>query len=173
MMVCCRPTEKDRGTCQHEEYVLRGLQGHFCRHVGGESKKKINQSIMTTLEIKGDWNITKGKLKQKWAKLTDDDLQFAEGKQDELLGPFRSAPAKPVKRSRRPSRKLRPAAAIRLSTARATGDVYRNLAPGRVTGGWRSGVPMSVRSCPLICSALRFRVTAQGEKGRPNKVVIE
>ena len=31
---------------------------------------------MTTLEIKGDWNITKGKLKQKWAKLTDDDLQY-------------------------------------------------------------------------------------------------
>jgi uncharacterized protein YjbJ (UPF0337 family) len=41
---------------------------------------------MTTLEIKGDWNITKGKLKQKWAKLTDDDLQFVEGKQTELVG---------------------------------------------------------------------------------------
>ncbi len=41
---------------------------------------------MTTIEIKGDWNITKGKLKQKWAKLTDDDLQFTEGKQDELVG---------------------------------------------------------------------------------------
>ena len=41
---------------------------------------------MTALEIKGDWNITKGKLKQKWAKLTDDDLQFIEGKQEELLG---------------------------------------------------------------------------------------
>ncbi|GDY20281.1 CsbD family protein [Verrucomicrobiota bacterium] len=41
---------------------------------------------MTTLEIKGDWNITKGKLKQKWAKLTDDDLQFVEGQQEELLG---------------------------------------------------------------------------------------
>ena len=41
---------------------------------------------MTTLEIKGDWNITKGKLKQKWAKLTDDDLQYTEGKHDELLG---------------------------------------------------------------------------------------
>jgi uncharacterized protein YjbJ (UPF0337 family) len=41
---------------------------------------------MTTLEIKGDWNITKGKLKQKWAKLTDDDLQYAEGQIDELLG---------------------------------------------------------------------------------------
>jgi len=41
---------------------------------------------MNKLEIKGDWNITKGKLKQKWAKLTDDDLQYAEGKQEELLG---------------------------------------------------------------------------------------
>ena len=41
---------------------------------------------MNKLEIKGDWNITKGKLKQKWAKLTDDDLQFVEGKQEELLG---------------------------------------------------------------------------------------
>lgn len=41
---------------------------------------------MNTLEIKGDWNIAKGKLKQKWAKLTDDDLQYVDGKQDELLG---------------------------------------------------------------------------------------
>jgi uncharacterized protein YjbJ (UPF0337 family) len=41
---------------------------------------------MTALGIKGNRNITKGKLKQKWAKLTDDDLQCAEGKQDELLG---------------------------------------------------------------------------------------
>ena len=41
---------------------------------------------MTTLEIKGDWNIIKGKLKQKWAKLTDDDLQYVAGKQEELVG---------------------------------------------------------------------------------------
>ena len=41
---------------------------------------------MTKLEIKGDWNIIKGKLKQKWATLTDDDLQFIEGKNEELLG---------------------------------------------------------------------------------------
>jgi len=47
------------------------------------SKKGVS---MNKLEIKGDWNITKGKLKQKWAKLTDDDLQFVEGKQEELLG---------------------------------------------------------------------------------------
>lgn len=41
---------------------------------------------MNKLEIKGDWNITKGKLKQKWANLTDDDLRCADGQQDELLG---------------------------------------------------------------------------------------
>ena len=41
---------------------------------------------MTKLEIKGDWNIVKGTLKQKWAKLTDDDLQYLEGKEEELLG---------------------------------------------------------------------------------------
>jgi len=52
----------------------------------GEAKPQTGQITMTTLEIKGDWNITKGKLKQKWATLTDDDLQFAEGQQEELLG---------------------------------------------------------------------------------------
>jgi uncharacterized protein YjbJ (UPF0337 family) len=41
---------------------------------------------MNKLEIKGDWNIAKGKMKQKWAKLTDDDLQFVAGKEDELIG---------------------------------------------------------------------------------------
>jgi uncharacterized protein YjbJ (UPF0337 family) len=51
-----------------------------------KAKDKTKQSIMNKLEIKGDWNITKGKLKQKWAKLTDSDLQYAEGKQEELVG---------------------------------------------------------------------------------------
>jgi uncharacterized protein YjbJ (UPF0337 family) len=41
---------------------------------------------MNKLEIKGDWNIAKGKIKQKWAKLTDDDLQFVAGREDELIG---------------------------------------------------------------------------------------
>jgi len=41
---------------------------------------------MNALEIKGDWNIAKGKLKQKWASLTEDDLQYVEGKQEELFG---------------------------------------------------------------------------------------
>ena len=38
------------------------------------------------LQMKGSWNEVKGKLKQKYGQLTDDDLTFAEGKEDELLG---------------------------------------------------------------------------------------
>jgi uncharacterized protein YjbJ (UPF0337 family) len=41
---------------------------------------------MNALQIKGAWNIAKGKLKQKFAQLTDDDLEFIEGKEDELVG---------------------------------------------------------------------------------------
>jgi uncharacterized protein YjbJ (UPF0337 family) len=44
------------------------------------------RSPMSTLKLKGNWNIAKGKLKQKIALLTDDDLQFVEGKEDELIG---------------------------------------------------------------------------------------
>lgn len=41
---------------------------------------------MTTLELQGGWNILKGSLQQKWAVLTDDYLQLAEGRQVKLLG---------------------------------------------------------------------------------------
>lgn len=41
---------------------------------------------MNDLTIKGSWNEIKGKLKQKYSELTDDDLAFTEGKEDELLG---------------------------------------------------------------------------------------
>jgi uncharacterized protein YjbJ (UPF0337 family) len=41
---------------------------------------------MNTTELKGNWNQTKGKLKQKFAILTDSDLLFSEGKQEEMFG---------------------------------------------------------------------------------------
>ena len=41
---------------------------------------------MNKLQIKGSWNEMKGKLKQQFGNLTDDDLTFADGKEDELLG---------------------------------------------------------------------------------------
>jgi uncharacterized protein YjbJ (UPF0337 family) len=41
---------------------------------------------MNELKFKGEWNELKGKLKQTYAQLTDDDLIYAKGKEDELLG---------------------------------------------------------------------------------------
>jgi len=41
---------------------------------------------MNTTELKGNWNELKGKLKQQYADLTDDDLLYEEGKEDELYG---------------------------------------------------------------------------------------
>ncbi|MDZ4149203.1 MAG: CsbD family protein [Flavobacteriaceae bacterium] len=41
---------------------------------------------MNTTEAKGKWNEQKGILKQKFAMLTDNDLMFAEGKKEEMLG---------------------------------------------------------------------------------------
>ena len=42
--------------------------------------------MASNLKLKGTWNELKGKLKQEYAKLTDDDLTYVEGKEDELLG---------------------------------------------------------------------------------------
>ena len=38
------------------------------------------------LKLKGDWNETKGKIKQAYGDLNDDDLTYEEGKDDELVG---------------------------------------------------------------------------------------
>jgi uncharacterized protein YjbJ (UPF0337 family) len=55
-----------------------------------KSKKRASElkklTRMNTLAVKGNWNIVKGRLKQKFAGLTDDDLKFIEGKEDELIG---------------------------------------------------------------------------------------
>ena len=37
-------------------------------------------------KIKGNWNLIKGKIKQEYGDITDNDLQYAEGKEEELLG---------------------------------------------------------------------------------------
>jgi len=41
---------------------------------------------MSNLKLKGHWNEIKGKVKQSYADITDDDLLYEEGKEDELLG---------------------------------------------------------------------------------------
>ncbi len=41
---------------------------------------------MNSTKLKGNWNEQKGKLKKKFAELTDNDLLFEEGKKEEMLG---------------------------------------------------------------------------------------
>jgi uncharacterized protein YjbJ (UPF0337 family) len=41
---------------------------------------------MNSTELKGNWNVIKGKLKQQYAELTDDDLTYVEGAENELFG---------------------------------------------------------------------------------------
>ena len=63
------------------------LQDYRTTGYGCEVFQARNLFVMATnLQIKGSWNELKGKLKQKYGQLTDDDLAFAEGKEDELLG---------------------------------------------------------------------------------------
>jgi uncharacterized protein YjbJ (UPF0337 family) len=45
---------------------------------------KSNSS--TQLKLRGSWNEVKGKIKQEYANLTEDDLKYEEGKDDELIG---------------------------------------------------------------------------------------
>ena len=41
---------------------------------------------MNELQIKGNWNVIKGKLKQAYGELTGDDLAYSEGNEDQLVG---------------------------------------------------------------------------------------
>lgn len=41
---------------------------------------------MNSIDLKGNWEEQKGKLKQKFAALTDNDLLFTEGKKEEMIG---------------------------------------------------------------------------------------
>lgn len=46
----------------------------------------LTSNRMDKLKLKGSWNEMKGKLKQEFADLTDNDLLYEEGKEDEFIG---------------------------------------------------------------------------------------
>jgi len=59
------------------------IESHLCyvKILSHQELKEMNKA-----EIKGNWNEQKGKLKQKFAVLTDNDLLLLDGKKEELLG---------------------------------------------------------------------------------------
>src|SRR5579871_6678531 len=61
---------------------------HSCR-MGisrGKSKPSKRRPAINTQTLKGNWHIVKGRLKQKFANLTDNDLRYVKGKEEELIG---------------------------------------------------------------------------------------
>jgi uncharacterized protein YjbJ (UPF0337 family) len=46
----------------------------------------MEENNSLNLKLKGNWNQLKGKMKQQYANLTDNDLLYEEGKEDEMLG---------------------------------------------------------------------------------------
>ena len=71
------PTEKARDEIKQDVKEMR------------EKAKDAHETATASpskLAWKGNWNEVKGKLKQKFANLTDDDLLYREGKEDELYG---------------------------------------------------------------------------------------
>ncbi len=55
-------------------------------HMLWHRSQTLADLIMNKLQFKGEWHELKGKLRQKFADLTDDDLAFTEGQEEELLG---------------------------------------------------------------------------------------
>ena len=71
--------EKARAAAAKEEVKEKA------REVRDEARDNVNASP-SKLAWKGNWNEVKGKIKKKYGQLTDDDLLYQEGKEDELLG---------------------------------------------------------------------------------------
>lgn len=56
---------------------------------------------MNKLQIKGEWNQIKGKIKEQWGDLTDDDLDRIEGRRDRLIGLIQERYGESVEEARR------------------------------------------------------------------------
>jgi uncharacterized protein YjbJ (UPF0337 family) len=64
---------------ERNEYHIETREGTVCCH-------RLKTNDMEKLIIKGDLNVLRGKLKQLYGNLRDDDLVFIKGKQEELIG---------------------------------------------------------------------------------------
>lgn len=74
------------------DYVIhttrKALTFVMVNHLNSYSRVKTQLKLkkMNKTKVKGNWNEQKGKLKQKFAVLTDNDLMYEEGRKDEMLG---------------------------------------------------------------------------------------
>jgi uncharacterized protein YjbJ (UPF0337 family) len=77
-LVCC--------TKEFRAGIIARVHRALSREASDSGSAREMVIVMNKLQFKGGWNEVKGKLKQKYGQLTDNDLTFAEGKDEELLG---------------------------------------------------------------------------------------
>lgn len=65
---------------------LQQKTGETIDNIKGWFNDTVNPDSSTELKARGNWNQVKGEAKQKWGNLTDDDLSYEDGKQDEWFG---------------------------------------------------------------------------------------
>lgn len=65
---------------------LQQKTGETIDNIKGWFHDAVNPNASTELKARGNWNQVKGEAKKKWGNLTDDDLTYEDGKQDEWFG---------------------------------------------------------------------------------------
>jgi uncharacterized protein YjbJ (UPF0337 family) len=78
------------------EWAAFGLASQLKRLRRIFRKTELEMKTDTKLKMQGSWNEVKGKLKQKYASLTEDDLLYEEGREDELMGRLQSKLGKSI-----------------------------------------------------------------------------
>jgi uncharacterized protein YjbJ (UPF0337 family) len=71
------------------EFTIRvSYCGTLCEPYESNYSHQLNIIIMSAIadKLKGNWNQIKGKIKQEYGEVTDNDLTYVEGKEDEMLG---------------------------------------------------------------------------------------
>jgi uncharacterized protein YjbJ (UPF0337 family) len=70
--------------------ATKRISGPFCALWKPQRTPTPERNPMNWEQIEGDWKQFKGKAQQKWAKLTDDDVELVNGKHTEMLGVLQS-----------------------------------------------------------------------------------
>jgi uncharacterized protein YjbJ (UPF0337 family) len=74
-----------RTASYHGQY-RRGIRGTSAAALGSHQLQATENNSMDWNRVEGNWKEIKGKVKEKWGKLTDDDLTSINGKRDQLEG---------------------------------------------------------------------------------------
>ena len=101
---------------------------------------------MNADQMKGSWKQLKGKVKEQWGKLTDDDLTVINGQQEQLVGKLQEHTATPKSKPKRNLSVIARRGDPRPGKCRSTpvfADLHQHRAQSQWSGGWKAAAPFS------------------------------